>query len=90
VVGELRAEEFTGSLLSVMEGAWNTRLAYSKAVIRAVILDPELSQRIGAPDRAPWIMLEQVNYDVQDRPVLYSEDCHRGDKFEFHVLRRRR
>jgi GntR family transcriptional regulator len=90
VVGELHPEEFAGSLLSIMEGAWKTRLAYSKAVISAVMLDAELSQRIGAPDCIPWIMLEQVNYDVQDHPVLYSEDYHRGDKFQFHVLRRRR
>lgn len=90
VVGELRAEEFAGSLLSVMEGSWNTRLAYSKAVISAVLLDAELSQRVGVPDCIAWILLEQINYDAQDHPVLYSRDYHRGDKFQFHVLRRRR
>ena len=90
VVGELCPEEFAGSLLSLMEDGWNTRLAYSKTTISAVTLDPELSQRIDAPDCAPWIMLEQINYDVQDRPVLYSKDHHRGDKFQFDVLRRRR
>lgn len=90
VDGELRAEEFAGSLLSVMEGQWNTWLVYSKAVINAVNLNAELSGRIGVPDRIPWILLEQVNYDAQDRPVLYSKDYHRGDKFQFHVLRRRR
>jgi GntR family transcriptional regulator len=90
VVGELRAEEFAGSLLSVMEGRWNTTLAYSKAVISAVLMDAGLSQRIGVPDCMPWILLEQINYDAQDHPVLYSRDYHRGDKFQFHVLRRRR
>jgi GntR family transcriptional regulator len=89
-VGELRPEEFTGSLLSVMEGRWNAQLAYSKAVISAVVLDPEMVQRIGVPGGIPWILLEQINYDSEDRPVLYSKDYHRGDKFQFHVLRRRR
>jgi|YNPNPStandDraft_1061719.scaffolds.fasta_scaffold06786_4 GntR family transcriptional regulator len=90
VVGELRAEMFAGSLLAVMEGEWETRLAYSRAIISAVLLDPELSQQIGVPDSPPWILLEQINYDTRDRPVLYSKDYHRGDKFQFHVLRRRR
>lgn len=90
VAGELRAEDFAGSLLAVMEGRWGTVLAYSKAIISAVMLDAELSARIGAPDCVPWILLEQVNYDRLDRPVLYSQDYHRGDKFRFHVLRRRR
>jgi GntR family transcriptional regulator len=90
VVGELRVEDFAGSLLAVMEGEWNAALAYSKAVISAVTLEKGLSERIGVPDFAPWILLEQVNFTAQDRPVLYSRDYHRGDKFQFHVLRRRR
>jgi GntR family transcriptional regulator len=90
VVGDLNPEDFAGSLLAVMEGRWNAWLAYSKAVISAVTLDEDLSQRIGVPDCVPWILLEQVNYDGQDRAVLYSKDYHRGDRFQFRVLRRRR
>lgn len=90
VVGELSPERFGGSLLTVMEGQWDAMLAYSKAVISAELLDPELSHAIDVPDCVPWILLEQVNYDFQDRPVLYSKDYHRGDRFRFSVLRRRR
>jgi GntR family transcriptional regulator len=90
MVGELCPEEFAGSLLSLMEGQWNTWLAYSKAIISAVSLDAGLSERIGVPGSIPWILLEQTNYDAEDRPILYSKDYHRGDKFQFHVLRRRR
>lgn len=90
VVGELQPEEFAGSLLSIMEGKWNASLAYAKTVISAVNLDPLLSQRIGAPGKVAWILMEQVNYDAQDQPILYSKDYHRGDKFQFRVLRRRR
>ncbi len=89
-VGELHPEEFAGSLLSVMEERWNTRLAYSKTVLSAVILDSELSSRTGVACGIPWILMEQVTYDAQDHPVLYSKDYHRGDKIQFRVLRRRR
>jgi DNA-binding GntR family transcriptional regulator len=73
-----------------MEEKWNARLSYSKAVLSAVILEPELSQRIRVSDSIPWILMEQVNYNAQDQPVLYSKDYHRGDKIQFRVLRRRR
>lgn len=90
VVGELKPDDFAGSLLSVLEGRWGRGLAYSRAVVSAVSLDAEASLRIGVRERVPWILLEQVNYDSHDRPVLYSKDYHRGDRFHFHVLRRRR
>jgi GntR family transcriptional regulator len=90
VTGDLYPEEFAGSLLSVMEEKWNTRLAYSKTVLSAVVLDSELTRRVGVSDAIPWILMEQVNYDAQDRPILYSKDYHRGDKIQFRVLRRRR
>jgi GntR family transcriptional regulator len=90
VTGELHPKEFAGSLLSVMEEKWDTRLAYSKTVLSAVVLDSELGRRVGVADGVPWILMEQVNYDAQDRPILYSTDYHRGDKFQFRVLRRRR
>ncbi len=90
VIGELRPEEFAGSLLSVMEEKWNARLAYSKTLISAVVLDSELSRRMNVSDGIPWILMEQVNYDAQDHPILYSKDYHRGDKIQFRVLRRRR
>jgi GntR family transcriptional regulator len=90
VVGALDPATFEGSLLAAMENGWSTTLAYSKAVISAVTLDAQLSQRVGVSEATPWILLEQTNYDPQDRPVLFSKDYHRGDRFQFHVLRRRR
>ena len=90
VVGELRSEDFRGSLIAIMEGRWGLHLAYAKSTISAVMLDVDLSQRIDVPEGVPWILMEQVNYDPQDRPILYSKDYHRGDKIQFRVLRRRR
>lgn len=90
VSDELVVEEFAGSLLAVMESRWNAHLAYAKAVISAVILDTEIGTLANVPAGAPWILLEQTNYDVHDRPLLYSKDYHRGDRFQFHVIRSRR
>ncbi|MGQ9683240.1 MAG: GntR family transcriptional regulator [Anaerolineae bacterium] len=90
LAGDLAPEAFSGSLISLMEGEWGARLAYSKSTISACTLEPELCARIGVPEGLPWVLLEQVNYTTQDEPFLYSQDYHRGDKFCFRVLRRRR
>jgi GntR family transcriptional regulator len=90
VTGALVPEAFNGSLCAIMEGEWGVRLVYSRTTLRAALLAPELCRRIGVPDCVAWLSMEQTNYDVQDRPLLYSKDYHRGDKFEFQVLRERR
>jgi DNA-binding GntR family transcriptional regulator len=89
-MGALREEAFAGSLCEVMELEWNVRLEYSRSTISAVLLEPELCRRINVPDCVAWLSMEQLNYDAQDRAVLYSRDFHRGDKFEFQVVRQRR
>jgi GntR family transcriptional regulator len=90
VQGELIPSRFEGSLLSIMEGEWGIYLAYSKAMISAEMLDYKLCQAINVADSIPWILLEQVHYDAQHRPVLYSKDYHRGDRFHFRLIRRRK
>jgi GntR family transcriptional regulator len=90
VKSELDTRRFEGSLLEVMEGEWGAYLAYSKATISAEMLDRDMSHFLNVPDCVPWILMEQVNYNEQDQPVLYSKDYHRGDRFKFRVLRRRR
>ncbi len=90
VHGEIEKDMFQGSLLELMEGNWGKRLAYSRAVISAEQLDSELCMKIQDSSGSIWILMEQVNYDETDFPILYSKDYHRSDKFHFHVLRRRR
>ena len=90
VPGEIEKDQFRGSLLELMEGEWGKRLAYSRAIISAEQLDGELCAKIHDCSGSTWILMEQVNYDEDDHPVLYSKDYHRSDKFHFHVLRRRR
>lgn len=83
-------ESFEGSLVSIMESEWGARLTYSRTTISATMAEDESPLHAGLESGIPWILLEQINYDQDHRPVLYSRDFHRGDKFQFHVVRRRR
>jgi len=76
------------SLLEAMEreGIW---IAYSRATIRAVTLPRSVVRQAGVPPALPWILMDQINFTSEHRPVLQSRDYHRGDKFEFETLRQR-
>jgi|HubBroStandDraft_5_1064220.scaffolds.fasta_scaffold06574_5 GntR family transcriptional regulator len=80
--------DWAGSLLEAMEreGIW---IAYSRATIRAVVLPRAVVRRAGVPSSVPWILMDQINFTSEHRPVLLSLDYHRGDKFEFETLRQR-
>jgi GntR family transcriptional regulator len=87
----LHPADFRGSLLALMENAWGTpRLAYTRATLSAVRADDELPALPGIDRAVPWLLMEQINFIQNDRPILFSRDFHRSDKFRFHVLRRRR
>lgn len=86
---EINPSDFAGSLVKIMEEKWNTRLAYSRAEISAQLLDPVLCKKFNVDCLSPWLLMEQVNYDEYDRPILYSKDYHLSDLIHFHVIRRR-
>lgn len=90
VTVELDEDKSTGSLFRIMEEEWNLDISYCRSTIRAVTLDRGTSSKIGVPPGTPWVLFEQVNYDRRHRPVLDSEDYHRGDQFQFSLLRRRK
>jgi GntR family transcriptional regulator len=83
-------EYFSGSLLAKLEKNQNLRISYSKTVIQAVRIQPQLLERLGVASTRPWIYLEQLNFDVHDHPLLFSRDYFYSEKFQFRVLRRRR
>ena len=81
-------EDFTGSLFDYLQGC-GIVLDNSQAVIRTAILGEEEIPFTHDPT-TPWILLEQVIYDQDNKPVILCKDYHRGDYISFHVRRFRR
>lgn len=81
--------DFEGSLLAWLEQR-GIVLDFSLVTIRAVLSDDFLSARHISTPCVPWILLEQVNYDQEGNPMIYSQDYHRSDYIAFHTVRRRR
>ncbi|HEY5483384.1 MAG TPA: GntR family transcriptional regulator [Propionibacteriaceae bacterium] len=91
VEGPLDQIDWSGSLLELLER--NGRRAVSAAAQIQAGLLPEASRRALGDTRVrkgePWILLAQRHLDEAGRPVIYSHDYYRGDRFIFNVVRRR-
>lgn len=89
VPGLWQEQNWFGSLFSLFDEQWHIHVTSSGATMRAVSLPPELCAEIGVAPHMPWLCMEQVNTTKSGQPVLFSQDYHRGDIFEFYVARRR-
>lgn len=82
------APDWRSSVLRHLE-ARGYRIAAARARLRAAPLPAELVARVPRAHSHCWMLIEQVIYAGDHRPVIYSYDYYRGDKFEFHALRQR-
>lgn len=89
ISGPWQELNWSGSLLDLFDKRWQVHIVSSRAKIRAVTLPPELCGEIGVPAQTAWLCMEQLNVTKEGRPVLFSQDYHRGENFEFYVTRRR-
>ncbi|MDB5073858.1 MAG: transcriptional regulator, GntR family [Chloroflexi bacterium] len=89
VEGERPLEAWEGSLFSYIFARTGRSITHSSATLRAVTLDVETSSHINAEPGIAWFVMEQVNYDAENRSLVYSVDYHKGDLFSFEVMRRR-
>jgi GntR family transcriptional regulator len=82
-------EAWEGSLFSYLRERTGRSVTHSSATLRAATLDPKTSKHINADPSTAWFVMEQVNYDAENRALVYSIDYHKGDLFSFEVIRRR-
>jgi GntR family transcriptional regulator len=64
-------------------------LVSSAAEIRAAALPADVATRAEAAGDHHWLLITERCVDDAGRPILLSDDYHRGDVFSFQVLRRR-
>jgi GntR family transcriptional regulator len=82
--------EFNGSLLELLESRSGRILGHAQSAVSAVTLPADLARRIGVSPRDAWLKMEQLNFDTHGRPMIFSQDYHRGDWITFHTVRLRR
>lgn len=81
----VRGEE---SLLVLLEEA-GYRITYAVAEIEPVGYHEKVSPILECEPEAALLVLKQMHFDSDDRPILYSVNYFKADMFSFQVVRKR-
>ena len=82
--------KFSGSLYRFLEEKYNQKVDYGVAKIIPTLAKSEISKRLEIAAKSVVLLIDQVDYNIKNQPILYSQEYWRHDIFEFTIFRRRR
>jgi len=82
--------DFTSqSLYDIFEKKYNHILAWQKTVIRPIVADRKVSQKLRVPMNSPLLYTESVTSLAGGTPIESNINIYRSDRYEFTVLSHR-
>ena len=89
LLGEEFLKRKDDSIFEAIEREADIRITQAVAHIEPVGYDDEASPILECEPETALLMLRQYHYAEGDDMILYSRNYFKGDKFNFHVLRKR-
>ena len=84
-----KARDLNGvSLYECLGRYTNIRIINGTASFTPVQANREIAEKLSIPRNALLLLIEQVDHDQNERPVLYSAEYHLTDKFNFIIHRK--
>ncbi|MEH6940443.1 GntR family transcriptional regulator [Bacillus sp. JJ722] len=77
------------SIFNILERDANIKVAYAVSYIEPLGYHNKISPLLQCDPETALLVLKQMHYDENDRPILYSLNYFKSNKFSFHVLRKR-
>ncbi|MEC3661653.1 GntR family transcriptional regulator [Bacillus subtilis] len=77
------------SMFGLLEKNSGSVISYAVTDIEPIGYHDTISPVLECDPETALLLLKQTHYDQHDKPVLYSLNYFRADKFRFHVLRKR-
>ena len=77
------------SIFNILEDHSAIRIMYAVSYIEPLGYHERISPLLQCEPETDLLVLKQMHYDENDRPVLYSLNYFKSNKFSFHVMRRR-
>jgi GntR family transcriptional regulator len=86
---ELQSFRGEVSLYDLLRERCGIEIVQAVATILPVLADATLVQQLGVPPGLPLLLLEQVHFVADGRPVLFSRNTHDSRAIQFQVVRMR-
>jgi len=80
-------EELYGPVYRFLDRRCGQRVEYNITDVRPVVADQGLSDLLDCPRGAPLHYFEEVAYNKESLPIMYSEEYYRPEYFSFKVVR---
>ena len=81
-------DELYGPVYAFLEECCNQRVEYNIAKILAIAADPGLADHLSVDEGAPLHYFEEVGYNSDHMPLMYSQEYYRPAFFNFKVIRK--
>lgn len=78
----------TKSIFNYLEEIGHS-ISYAVTYIEPIGFHERVSEILQCDPETSLLLLKQIHYDQSERPLLYSLNYFRADKFKFHVVRKR-
>lgn len=83
-----REEELHGPVYIFLERRCGQRVDYNITQITPVVADRRLCQHLDCALGTPLHYFEEIGYNAEGRPIIYSEEYYRPEYFSFKVVRK--
>ncbi len=86
ICSSLTAEKMlTAPLYTLLSTCYNVILARAKQFFEPVVTDQYEAHELGIPDGAPALLIQNITYNSDNRPVVLSKAIMRGDRVRYFV-----
>lgn len=89
IVSEYSLEELNAPIFEFLEKRCRTKVEMDLTEIQPCLADDSLSQIFGIDKGLPLLFLDEMGYNLEQKPVLWSKEYYRNGIFHLTVLRRK-
>lgn len=81
-------QEHDESILTAIKAYADINIAYSETEIESVSYEPKVSEALESAPNEALMLLRQIHYDHQNRPILYSYNYFKSEVVKFKTIRK--
>jgi GntR family transcriptional regulator len=86
ICSSLTAEELVSKpLYNILSNCYSIPLLSAKQFFEPVVTDEYEAQKLGVPNGAPALLIQNITYSSDNRPVVLSKAIMRGDRVRYYV-----
>lgn len=88
IVGKDKFNHFTNCLYEYLGRKHNQNVDYGIAKLIPIVADADLSKKLKVEIGSPLLLIEQINYNIKNHPILFTREYWIRNNFEFTILRK--